>query len=72
MLAALNDYLPATRNFLRQIVPPVLATLIAALLIAGFNRAFTTHLVQPRMAALHSESADVDKAPRPVSTQNVN
>ena len=43
-------------KFLRQIVPPVIATLIAAVLIAGFNRAFSTHLTQPRMAALHSEA----------------
>jgi hypothetical protein len=55
-MLAVAKYLPAARNYLRQIVPPVLATLIAALLIAGFNRAFTTHLVQPRMAALHSNS----------------
>ena len=52
-MLAVAKYLPAARNYLRQIVPPVLATLIAALLIAGFNRAFTSHLVQPRMAALH-------------------
>jgi hypothetical protein len=43
-------------KFLRQIVPPVIATLIAAVLIAGFNRAFSTHLTQPRMAALHNEA----------------
>jgi hypothetical protein len=43
-------------KFLRQIVPPVIATLIAAVLIAGFNRAFSTHLTQPRMAALHAET----------------
>jgi hypothetical protein len=68
MFAALIDYLPATRNFLRQIVPPVLATLIAAVLIAGFNRAFSGHLVQPRMAALHSESAVPAEPPRPANT----
>ena len=48
--------LAATAKFLRQIVPPVIATLIAALLIAGFNQAFQTHLTQPRMAALHPEA----------------
>jgi len=62
MLAAAAKYLPAARNYLRQIVPPVLATLIAALLIAGFNRAFTSHLVQPRMAALHSSDEAVPPA----------
>ena len=41
--------LAATTKFLRQIVPPVIATLIAALLIAGFNRAFSVHLSQPRL-----------------------
>jgi hypothetical protein len=62
-MLAVAKYLPATRNYLRQIVPPVLATLIAALLIAGFNRAFTTHLVQPRMAALHSSSDEAIAPP---------
>jgi hypothetical protein len=54
--------LAATTKFLRQIVPPVIATLIAALLIAGFNQAFQTHLTQPRMAALHPE-ANSEPAP---------
>ena len=49
--------LAATAKFLRQIVPPVIATLIAAVLIAGFNRTFSTHLTQPRMAALHAEAS---------------
>ena len=53
MVAVTGKLLPLARSFSRQIVPPVLATLIAALLIAGFNRAFSSHLVQPRMAALH-------------------
>src|SRR5215475_12340018 len=53
MLAISGKFLPLARSFSRQIVPPVLATLIAALLIAGFNRAFSTHLVQPRMSAMH-------------------
>lgn len=51
-----------TTKFLRQIFPPVVATLIAALLIAGFNRAFSTHLTQPRMAAMESGAAE---EPRP-------
>lgn len=60
-------FFPVLRSSLRQIVPPVLATLIAALLIAGFNRAFSGHLVQPRMAALHSEASLSGEAPRPAS-----
>jgi hypothetical protein len=46
----------ATSKFLRQIIPPVIATLIAALLIAGFNRAFSTHLTQPRLGGLNAQS----------------
>ena len=61
--------MPVLKNYLRQIVPPVLATLIAALLIAGFNRAFSVHLVQPRMAALHSEAAMTEEAPRPATVK---
>jgi len=53
MVAVTGKLLPLAHGFSRQIVPPVLATLIAALLIAGFNRAFSTHLVQPRMSAMH-------------------
>jgi hypothetical protein len=63
MLAAVANLLPVARNFARQIVPPVVATLIAALLIAGFNRAFSTHMVQPRMAALHGGAGE---ATRPI------
>ena len=44
-------------------MPPVIATLIAAVLIAGFNSAFQTHLVQPRMAALHPEATTSEPAP---------
>ena len=40
-------------SYARQIIPPVIATLVAALLIAGFNRAFSTHFSQPRMAAVN-------------------
>jgi hypothetical protein len=54
MRAAAVKLVPVLRTYTKQIIPPVLATLIAALLIAGFNRAFSGHLVQPRMAALHS------------------
>ena len=61
MLAAAAQYLPAIRNFARQIVPPVIATLIAAVLIAGYNRAFTGHLVQPRMGMLHGDIIGTDE-----------
>jgi hypothetical protein len=56
--------LVSTTKFLRQIFPPVVATLIAALLIAGFNRAFSTHLSQPRMAAMNSGAATEEERPR--------
>jgi len=59
MNAAISRLGPAAAKFARQIVPPVIATLIAAGLISGYNRAFSGHLQQPRMAALH---AAVDKA----------
>jgi hypothetical protein len=61
-----------TTTFLRQIFPPVVATLIAALLIAGFNRAFSTHLTQPRMAAMESGAAEPERPrarPMPVMTE---
>jgi hypothetical protein len=59
MLAASAKFRPALAWFARQIAPSVLATLIAALVIAGYNRAFSGHLQQPRMSALH---AAMDKA----------
>jgi hypothetical protein len=65
MLAAASRFLPAIRNFTRQIVPPVVATLLAAVLIAGYNRAFTGHLVQPRMGMLHGDVIGTDEAQRP-------
>jgi hypothetical protein len=65
MLGAAAQFLPAIRNFARQIVPPVVATLLAAVLIAGYNRAFTGHLVQPRMGMLHGDIIGTDEAPRP-------
>jgi len=65
MLGAAARFLPAIRNFARQIVPPVVATLLAAVLIAGYNRAFTGHLVQPRMGMLHGDIVGTDEAPRP-------
>jgi hypothetical protein len=54
MLTASAKFRPALAWFARQIAPSVLATLIAALVIAGYNRAFSGHLQQPRMAALHA------------------
>jgi hypothetical protein len=71
MHAAAARYLPTLRNYLRQIVPPVLATLIAALLIAGFNRAFSGHLVQPRMAALHANASGDDETRTVVKTREI-
>src|ERR1044072_6851331 len=65
MLGAAARLLPATQNSPRQIVPPVVATLLAAVLIAGYNRAFTGHLVQPRMGMLHGDVVGTDEAPRP-------
>ena len=64
-MAAAARFLPAIRNFTRQIIPPVVATLLAAVLIAGYNRAFTGHLVQPRMGMLHGDIIGTDEAPRP-------
>ena len=58
MLAAASQFfsqsLPLVGKFTRQIAPPVIATLVAALLIAAFNKTFSSHLTQPRMAALHA------------------
>ncbi len=58
--------LPATVKFLRQIVPPVIATLVAAVLIAGYNKTFSGHLTQPRMSALHAAEANVAAPGTPV------
>ena len=60
MLGAAARFLPAIRNFTRQIIPPVVATLLAAVLIAGYNRAFTGHLVQPRMGMMHGDVIGTD------------
>ena len=65
MLGATARFLPAIRNFTRQIIPPVVATLLAAVLIAGYNRAFTGHLVQPRMGMMHGDVIGTDEATRP-------
>jgi hypothetical protein len=58
MLSAVSKLLPLAAHVTRQVVPAVVATLIAAGLIAGYNRAFSGHLQQPRMAALHAAADD--------------
>src|SRR5436853_7643217 len=63
MIAAVSRLVPAAAKFARQIVPPVIATLIAAGLISGYNRAFSGHLQQPRMAALHKEAVELPSEP---------
>jgi hypothetical protein len=55
MFAAASRLVPLTAKFCRQVVPPVIATLIAAGLIQAYNRTFSGHLTQPRMSALHAE-----------------
>jgi hypothetical protein len=65
MIAAAAKFLPAAAKFLRQIVPPVIATLIAAVLIQGYNRTFSSHLTQPRLGGL-TEPASA--APEPAAT----
>jgi hypothetical protein len=72
MLAASAKFRPALAWFARQIAPSVLATLLAALVIAGYNRAFSGHLQQPRMAALHAamdKVADEPAAPAAAATE---
>jgi hypothetical protein len=66
MLDAVSRLLPPTAKFLHQIAPSVIATLIAAGLISGYNRAFSGHLTQPRMAALHEAGAEPAAAATPV------
>lgn len=66
MLDAISRLLPPVNKFLDQIWPSVVATLIAAGLISGYNHAFSGHMQQPRMAALH-EAAGLG-APAPTTT----
>ena len=68
MLAATSQLVPIAVKFCRQIVPPVVATLIAAGLISAYNRTFSTHLQQPRMSALHSEANAADGTTAPITT----
>ena len=51
-----RDFCPPSRKFARQIVPPVVATLIAAFLIAAYNTTFSGHVTQPRMGGLQAEA----------------
>ena len=62
MLAVRAKIFPAVSWFLRQIAPSVVATLIAAIMIAGYNHAFSGRLAQPRMAALHAAEASMAPA----------
>jgi hypothetical protein len=71
MFAAASQLVPLAAKFCRQIVPPVLATLIAAGLISAYNRAFSGHLQQPRMSALHEAQAAADTVP-PITTVAMN
>lgn len=63
MFAAVSQLMPAAARFFRQIVPPVIATLIAAVLISAYNQTFSGHLSQPRMSALHAEENAAPTAP---------
>jgi len=55
MFAAASRLVPLTVKFCRQVVPPVIATLIAAGVIQAYNRTFSGHVTQPRLSALHAE-----------------
>lgn len=69
MLDAISRLLPPVNKFLEQIWPSVVATLIAAGLISGYNHAFSGHLQQPRMAALHEAAGlAAPGAPAPTTT----
>jgi hypothetical protein len=67
MFAAASQFLPAAGRFCRQIVPPVVATLIAAGLISTYNRSFSGHLSQPRMGGLNDVNA-ADGTTAPITT----
>lgn len=68
MLAALAKLKPTATHLLHQIAPSVVATLIAAGLISGYNRAFSGHLQQPRMAALHAAAEAASETAAPAAT----
>src|SRR4029077_20149424 len=67
MFPAVSQLVPLAVKSCRQIIPPVIATLIAAGLISAYNRAFSTHVQQPRMSALH-EVAAADGTTAPITT----
>jgi hypothetical protein len=71
MFDALAKLLPSAATLTHQIAPSVVATLIAAGLISGYNHTFSGHLTQPRMAALHAaeptDAVDVTSAPAPAA-----
>ena len=67
MFAAASQLVPLATKFCRQIVPPVVATLIAAGLISAYNRVVSSHLQQPRMSALYEASA-AESTTAPIST----
>ena len=71
MFPAAAQLVPLAAKACRQIVPPVVATLIAAGLISAYNRAFSGHLQQPRMSALHEATAAADTA-APITTVLMN
>ena len=82
MFAASAKFRPALAWFARQIAPSVLATLIAALVIAGYNRAFSGHLASPRLSAVRAamdkvtptpeaDAADTAARPKPTWTTQV-
>lgn len=79
MIDAIVKLLPALARYSRQIVPPVIATLIAAVLIQGYNRAFSGQLKQPRMAAMQVDVQDapaittvpMTKPPAPPATEYI-
>jgi hypothetical protein len=68
MLDAFAKLIPGATRFMHQIAPSVVATLIAAGLISGYNRAFSGHLQQPRMAALHAGEDTALPASAPQAT----
>ena len=68
MFAAASRLVPLAVKFCRQIVPPVVATLIAAGLISAYNRTFSDQLQQPRMSALHTQANAADGTTAPITT----
>jgi hypothetical protein len=82
MLAASAKFRPALAWFARQIAPSMIATLLAALVIAGYNRAFSGHLASPRLSAVRAaldraapvpeaDAADATAKPKPAWTTQV-